>query len=142
MKFPLLLCQKPSPKSCHMAVCFCAFLVDCLYWNVVAFVDMLDANKSPEICGSTLNSYFDCLRLHGRVQGDCMVECSTITIVRDNHHHWDPSEFWPNFFGFRASIAQFVSLLFPFIPYQCPDFIRGYIVAQKCVKYHCGAIKG
>jgi len=28
-----------------------------------------------------------------------MVEGSTITIICDNHHHWDPSGFWPNFFG-------------------------------------------
>lgn len=29
-----------------------------------------------------------------------MFEGSTITIIHDSHHHWDPSGFWPNFFRF------------------------------------------
>jgi len=103
-----------------------------LYWNVVAFIALLDANESPETCGSTLNSHFDCLRLYGGGQ----------------HHMWSSPSlglFWvlaKFLWMWRASIAQFVSLPFPFIPYQCPDFIRGYSVAQKCVNYHGGVIKG
>jgi hypothetical protein len=39
------------------------------------------------------------LWFHILIFWDCMVEGSTISIICDNHHHWDPSGFWPNFFG-------------------------------------------
>jgi len=93
--------------------------VECLYWNVVAFVALLVANDSAETCGSTQNSHFDCLRFYGGGQ----------------HHHyhtwqspslgpfWVPALLWM----WRASIAWFVSLPFPFIPYQCPDSIRATV---------------
>jgi hypothetical protein len=50
------------PGSVH---CHATQVVEHVYWNVDVFIAQLDANDSPETCGSTLHSHFGRLRSCG-----------------------------------------------------------------------------